>query len=189
MANGASRIRSVLFHALAHRKHADIFIVGEGRDIGRRGRGRRAQKLFQNPFTADRRRRPVGIGGHRQNARLSEQPMPRVVFQCDAAKFRTVNTFDSVMLRQALVYKGVVRIQNIDDAAIFTDHAFDQKFRFALQGVSKILVEIREGDRIGLHPGNIAQEQPLAGEIGNQRLRLWIGEHPAGLLLQDGRIA
>ena len=111
--------------------------------------------------------------------------MPRRVGQRNTAELVAVNALDPVVLSQALIEKGVVRPQQIDDAAILAQRAFDHELGFLRKRLPQVLVESREGPRIRRYPFDIAQEQPLAGEVLHQRLRALIGQHAADLALQD----
>ncbi len=42
-----------------------------------------------------------------------------------------------------------------------------------------------EQQRVRLLQGDIAEKEPLSGEIGDQRFRSRIGEHPPHLFLED----
>ena len=93
------------------------------------------------------------------------------------------------MLGQALVQEGVVGIQEIQRTAVLTDYAFEEHLRFRQHRGAKALIEIRIGGAVGLLRFQAAQMQPLAGEVGGQRLGLGIGQHARNLLLQNGRLA
>ncbi len=188
MAHGAGWVGPVLFHALAHGQLLDGPIVFQRWNIRRRRWRGRTQELLQHPLAADRRRRPVGIGGHRQNAALSEQAVPVRVLQLDAAELDAVNALDPVVLGQALIQEGVVRTQQVGDAPIVPHLTFDQELGLFRKGMAQVLVEIRIGRRVRRYPRDVAQEQPLAGEVLHQRLRAWIGQHALDLRLQDGRV-
>ena len=110
-------------------------------------------------------------------------------FDRDAAELVAVNALDPVVLGQALIDEGVIRVQQIDDAAILAQLAFDQQLGFLLERLAQVLVEVGKGRRIRLYRWDIAQEQPLAGEVLHQRLRARIGQHAPDLALQNGRVA
>ena len=78
------------------------------------------------------------------------RPWPLRVVHCNAAKLVAVNALDPVVLGQALIDEGVIRFQQIDDAAILAQRAFDEEFRFLRHRLAQILVEVREGRRIRL---------------------------------------
>ena len=59
---------------------------------------------------------------------------------------------------------------------------------FFLHRLAKVVVEIREGFKIRIGALEIAQVQPLLGEVGDERLRARIGQHPLDLLLQHDRV-
>ena len=51
------------------------------------------------------------------------------------------------------------------------------------------LVEVREHDEVGRHRGQVAQVEPLGGEIGDQRLRARVGQHPAHVRFEHAGIS
>src|SRR5439155_5684854 len=110
------------------------------------------------------------------------------IFKFEAAELITVNALDPIVLGQALIEESVVRTQQVDDAVILPQLTFDQEFGFLRKGLAQILVEIRKGRVIRRYPCDIAQEQPLAGEVRHKRLRARIGQHTLDLSLQDRRV-
>ena len=65
--------------------------------------------------------------------------------------------------------------------------AFEQHFRLADERLAQVVVEIRKLPRVRIGALEISQEQPLAGEIVYQGLRLRVFEHPAGFAIEHGR--
>ena len=92
------------------------------------------------------------------------------------------------MLRQPLVDERVVGVQQVEHAAILAHDAVEEQLGLALEGLPQVVVEVGEDEQIGIPVAQLAQEQPLSGEVGDQRLRSRIGEHPPDLPLQDGGI-
>ncbi len=107
----------------------------------------------------------------------------------DAAELVAVDALHPVMLGQALVDERVVRCQQIGDAAVLAQRASDQELGFLLERQAQIIVEVREGSRIRLYPRDIAQEQPLADEVLDQRLRARVSQQASDLGLHDRRVA
>ena len=55
-------------------------------------------------------------------------------------------------------------------------------------GLAQVVVEVREDVRVGLEASQVAQVQPLAGEVAAQGARALVLEHAPDLLFEHGRI-
>ena len=64
--------------------------------------------------------------------------------------------------------------------------ALEEHFRFALQRLPQVVVEIREHVLVRTQALQVAQIQPLAGEVRAQRAGAFVGEHPLHLLIEHG---
>ena len=117
---------------------------------------------------------------------MPEQAAPILVAHRHAPELGAVNARDAVVLGEPLIDEGVVRIQQLADALVFAQHALDQELGLLPQRVAQIVVEIRERRRIRLDTRDVAQEQPLPGEIRHERLRARIGEHALHLRFEHG---
>ena len=93
------------------------------------------------------------------------------------------------MARQAFVEERVVRADEIEHAPVFRDDALEEQLALRLERVPQIGVELGEEIRIGQDLLQIAQIQPLAGEILDQRFGTLIGEHPFHLRFERRGIA
>src|SRR5207244_13098328 len=60
--------------------------------------------------------------------------------------------------------------------------------RLALEGLTQIVVEVKEQFRTGSEARHVADVEPLAREVARQRIRERIGEHPRHLVFEYGRI-
>ena len=65
--------------------------------------------------------------------------------------------------------------------------AFKEHFRFALKRLTKVVVEIGKLAAIGIGAFEIAKVEPLAGEVGCQRVGPFIGQHPPRFTLEHRR--
>ena len=92
------------------------------------------------------------------------------------------------MPRQAFVEKRIVRADQLDDATVLADLAFDEQLGLLLKGLAQVLVKFREQVGVGHKAAEVAQLQPLTGEVFDQRLRPAVGEHAPNLAFEDGRI-
>src|SRR5690348_6633636 len=182
------RTGAVQFHALAHGQLLRGLIVLQRWHIRWRWWWRCAQQLFQDPFAANGRGRTVGIGGYGEDTRLSKQAKAFRIVQLNAAEFVPVNSLDSIVLSHALIEKRVVGAQQIDDTVVLPHLAFDQKLGFLLHRLTQIFVKRHKGRRIGRYPVDVAQEEPLANEALDQRLRAGIRHHALDLRPQDSRV-
>src|ERR1700704_3772840 len=81
-----------------------------------------------------------------------------------------VDPGNAVMTRQAFVDEGIVRVQQIDEAAIVANGAADKQLRFPLEGLQKTEIVVGIPLRIDHHILDAAQIQPLGGEIVDERV-------------------
>ena len=182
MAARAGDVGAVLGQPLADRERRRDRVVLERRHVRRRRRRRRAEDVFEDPLAADHGRGAGRVRGHRQDAPLAEQAAPHaVVAELDAAEVAAVDVRDAVVLGQALVQERVVRLQQVEHAAVLAQDALEQQLRLLAEGLPQVVVEVGEqaqvrGDRI-----QVAQVQPLAREVAHQALRARVGQHAADL--------
>ena len=97
----------------------------------------------------------------------SRPPRIAVVAELDAPEVAAVDVRDAVVLGQALVQERVVRLQQVEHAAILAHDALEQEFRLLAEGLPQVVVEVGEqaqvrGDRI-----QVPQVQPLAREVAS----------------------
>ena len=126
----------------------------------------------------------------RQQRALAQQAAPHVQIrgQLHPAELRAVNVRDSVLLGEPLIDEGVIRGQQVQNAAVFVNDAAEEQLDFALIGGAQVVVEIREQVHHRLAGLQRPHTQPLAGEVGDQRIGLRIGQHAPHLLLQHRRV-
>ena len=93
------------------------------------------------------------------------------------------------MLRQPLVDERVVGGHQIEHAAILGHDAADEQLELALERLSQVVVEVGKVVLVRRGVAKISDLQPLPGEVVHQRARAWIGEHPANLRVEHGRLA
>ena len=178
----AGDVGPVLGQPLADRERRGDRVVLERRHVRRGRRWRRAEDVLEDPFAADHGRRAGRVGGHGQDAPLAEQAAPHaVVAELDATELAAVDVRDAVVLGQALVQERVVRLQQVEHAAILAQDVLEQEFRLLAEGLPQVVVEVGEqaqvrGDRL-----QVAQVQPLAREVGHQAPRARVGQHAEGL--------
>jgi hypothetical protein len=62
--------------------------------------------------------------------------------QCNAAEMTPVDVRDPVMLRESLVEKGIIRVEQVEHTAVFPEHGFEMQFRFVAKGLAQVVVEL-----------------------------------------------
>src|SRR5262249_38139745 len=118
MAAGANRIAAVQFHPLANRLRLNLVVRRQVGHIRRRWRRRGSQQIFENPLSTLDGRRAIWLGGHSEDARLTQQPSSLRIGQCQAPEPGAVNPWDPVVLRQTVVEERVIRGEQIENAVI-----------------------------------------------------------------------
>ena len=93
------------------------------------------------------------------------------------------------MLGQGFVQERIVRRQELQDAAVLTQDAVQEQLGFTHERGAHTLVEIAEQVDVRFLGFDVAQEQPLGGEVGHQRAAARIGEHARHLAAQDFGLA
>ena len=179
----------MLLELLPHRRGgADRRVVEVG-DVGRRFRRRRVEQVVEYPLAAHHRRGPGRVRRHRQDAALREDAAARRAGQIDAAEGRTGDAGDAVVPRQALVEEGIAAVDEIEDAAVFTDDRVEEHLGLAPHRQAEVVLEIRELLPVARHRLEGAELQPLAAEVFGERVRARILQHPPHLHRQHLGVA
>ena len=180
MARGARGIFAVLLHLLPQRA-GELLLVREFRHVGRRRWRRRAEEVFQNPFAALHRRGARGVRRERENAALREQTAARRALQRDAHELVARDARDAVVLGEPLVEVGEIRVDEGRDAAILADDGVHEHRGFLDHRIAQRIGVTREQRRVGREQFEVAQLQPLAREILDERGGLRIVQEPLDL--------
>ena len=187
---GACRVGAVLSQPPANREVPVHRVVLQCRHVGQRRRWRNSKNILEDPLAAQHRRGPGGIGRDRQNACLAKQPAaPAVFVQRDTPEAAAIHVRDAVMPGEPFVDERVIRPQQVEDAPILAQDAFEEQFRFLPKGLPKIVVEIRKQTHIRRDRREIAQVQPLRGEVAHQGLGTSVRQHPPHLSFEHRRLA
>src|SRR5262245_29806534 len=93
------------------------------------------------------------------------------------------------MLGQTLVQESIIRIEQIEDTAVFPQNALEKQFGLLTECAAQAFIEIGKGLRIGAHSFEIPEMQPLPAEIADKGRRPLILQHPPNLLFQNSRVA
>ena len=155
----------VLGELLADRRRAAD--VGLDRaDARRRRLDGPADDVLQHPRAADDGRRVRAVGGDLQHARLRQHAAPRRFGrQLDAAELLPRDARDAVVLGQALVEDRPVGVHEIGQRQIFLQHFAEEAVRLLQHRVAEHLVELGILPHVGLGEVDVAQVEPLAGEV------------------------
>src|SRR5262249_52342492 len=120
---------------------------------------------------------------------FSKKASATLVGQRHAPEVTAEDVRDAIVLRKPLVHERVVGGQQIDDVSVLADDAPKEQLGLASERLAKVVVEVGEKIRVGNDPAQVPQLQPLAGEVGHERIRSWIRQHPSDLLVENLRLA
>ena len=92
------------------------------------------------------------------------------------------------MLRQAFVHERVVGAKQIEHAPVLAEHALEKELRLLAKRLAQVVVEVRKQPHVRRDRVQVAEVQPLRREVVHERLRAWVGEHPADLAFEHRRL-
>ena len=190
MAARADRVRAVPCEALPHPEPDEVaraVLLQAGhvrRRLGRRG----AENIVENPLAAQDGGRPVGARSHGQDACVTQQTAAARIRERHAAELVPVDFRNPVVPREALVHEGVVGCQQLEHAAVLAQDGFQQQLRFPAGCMPQAVVEVWKQRQVRTMGVEVAQHQPLSGEVLDQRVGTRIVQHPADLLIEHDRI-
>ena len=189
MAGGADRVGAVDLDRLPRGELPARLDDLQVRDVRRRRRRRRGQDVFQDPLAAFHDRGAVVVGRHRQYAGLAQQAAAtQLRVEVHPAHRRAVHARYAVVLGQPLVDERIVGVEEGQDAAVLAEHRHDEHVGLVQHRLAEPLVEIPEHKAVRMLLLEVANIEPLSGEIVRQGLRLGIGEHPRDLTVEDHRV-
>ena len=122
-----------------------------------------------------------------QQRALAQQPTPHVEIRTerDPSKMAPVHVRDAVVLGEPLIDARVVRVQQVEDAAVFLNHAVEEHLELGSKRVAKIRVEIGIQQRNRAALRQLPHAQPLTGKVADARLCSAVGEPQPDLLLEN----
>src|SRR5262245_43387002 len=91
------------------------------------------------------------------------------------------------MPRETFVHEGIVGQQQIENAPVFANDAFEEQLGLATKGLAKIVVKVREQVGVGLNVPQVSQMQPLARKVFDKGCRFWVSQHASHFPLQRSR--
>ena len=94
---------------------------------------------------------------------------------------RRPNALDAVMTRQRLVDEGVVGVEQLQHAAIVPQDVREVLLRLLRASSPQLVVEAGEEVLVRCHPPQLAELQPLAGEVLDQCFGPGVLQHPDDL--------
>src|SRR5262245_28810720 len=134
-------------HRIPHRQRLSrsVAFYVQRWNVWRWRRWRRGQQILQHPLATIHRRRAVCVRRNRQQAALAEQSPSRTSRrERYAPKFGAVDIRNTVMFRQPLINKGVVRRQQVEHTAISAQDTFQEKVGLPPERGAERLVKIRK---------------------------------------------
>ena len=160
-------------HLLAQRARMVLRagLLLERRHDRRRRRHRRADDVLEHPHAALHGRRALRQRRHEQDAAVAQDAAARLVLDGHAAEIAAVDALHAVVARETVVDERVVGRQKIEQVAVLAHDAREQHLGLGAEGLPQIVVEAREvldGAALGLQ---VAQVEPLAGEVLDERVR------------------
>src|SRR3954468_20209334 len=88
------------------------------------------------------------------------------------------------MLREALIQKSVIRIDEIENTAVFAKNGFKEQLGFFGHGLAEFGVKSRVGFFGWSDMGEIPDLEPLIGKVSRDRFAFRVCEHSLELLIE-----
>src|SRR5437016_3605958 len=115
----------------------------ERRHIRKWRRRRCAENVAKDPYSTNHRRSPRRVRRGRQYAALPQQsPTFAVRSERHATEAAAVDVRNPVVLRQALVEKGIVRLEQIQHTAILAPNTIHKEFGLLAECLTKIVIKV-----------------------------------------------
>ena len=83
----------------------------------------------------------------------------------DAAEAAAVDVRDAVVLGEPLVEERVVRLEQVEHAAVLAQDALEEQLRLLAERLPQVVVEVGEQPQVRRDRFEVAQVQPLPGEV------------------------
>src|SRR5262249_40839527 len=145
---------------------------------------RSSQNIFQEELAAFDRRGPRGMRGERQDAALGEHTSAGRAGERHLLKVISFYVTNSVVAREPFVEKRVIAVEKFQRAAVLAQDVIEVELRLLLHIVGELAAEFGEPARVGSDQPDVAQLQPLPGEILRQRPSLAVADHALDLRLE-----
>ena len=92
-------------------------------------------------------------------------PLRASLVTAHAPEVAAVHVRDAVVPREPLVDERVVGVHQVEHAAVLAHDAAEEQLGLALEGLAQVVVEVGEDEQVRIPVAQLAQEQPLAGEV------------------------
>ena len=96
--------------------------------------------------------------------------------QAHFAQLAARDSGDAIVFRQPLVEKGPVRMDELRHAAVRAQDFVEEQLRLARHGPEQKVVEFAVALRVRRGGVELAQVEPLAGEVLGEATRLRVGQ-------------
>ncbi len=178
VAGGADGFFAVLLHALAQAAGEDgLLLFAQLRDV-RRGRRRRgAQDVLQYPLAALDGGGAGGIGGDGEDAALGEDADAAAILENHILEVWTEVLIDPIVAGEAVVEEAVIGGQQLDDTAVPAQKGLKKEFGLLAHVVAQLGAPGGEEFGVGGDGGEVADLEPLAGEIVDEGAGSGVLEH------------
>ena len=108
---------------------------------------------------------------------MTEHPVASFVAESHAPEMTAVHMWKPIELGQAAVHECVIGAQQVEDAAILAELAFEEELRLARERLLEIVIEVRKHRDVGRVQAYVSDQQPLTGKVADHGRRSRIGEH------------
>src|SRR6185503_11055306 len=113
-------------------------------DVGRRRWRRSANEILKHPVSTNHGRGAGRVGGDHQNASLTKQSATMALFvNANPAKPSAVHVGNPIVFCETLIEIGMVRLDQIENAAILAKHARKEQLCLLPERLPQIVVKIR----------------------------------------------
>ncbi len=160
--DGSVRCRSIRWRSVPEDPTLVVSLRASTPDGG--GDGGVPRMVLQDPLAPLHRRGARRVGRRRQDARLGQDTTPRRTGERDPAKRLADDAGDAVVSGQSLVDERVIRVEEIQHAAVLVRIDCAEEPRLLEHRRSQRFIEIGEEDRVGYELLELARLEPLGGE-------------------------
>ena len=184
VATVADRVRAVPVELLADRRGAPRVRFQALHAGRRRGRGL-TEQVREDEVAARHGRRRRAIGGDLVNARLGQQAAAGTVLgDGHLAHVLAGDPLDAVVLGEATIEEGEVRIDQVADAQVLRDEFGQEELRLTGHRLAEPAVVLGIERLVGRRRVHLVEPERLTGEVLDEPFALRIVEHPVDLACQ-----
>ena len=158
-----------------------------GRNLRRRRRRRLPDEPLHNPRAANHRGRISSIGGHLQNGGLRQKSSQRAARrQFHGAHGRATERRKAVVAGESIIGIDKIRSHYGDRRQVLANHSLEERARLLLHRFDQIVGEAVLGVQADVRviTANVAEVQPIVGEVANESVEAGADNEPFGLAAQ-----